>query len=85
MPRELLRLFATGNEVALLGDQADGDILRLWTIKEAIFKACPRNAGLQLADFEVQEISTDGFGRAVLLFQLNALRDFLLSPRSRMA
>jgi len=31
------------------------DLLRLWTVKEALFKATPGNAGDVLADFEVAE------------------------------
>jgi phosphopantetheinyl transferase len=62
----LLRMFTTEHEAALLRDSSDADVLRLWTIKEAVFKACPRNAGLLLTDFEVTWLSPDGTGCAVL-------------------
>jgi 4'-phosphopantetheinyl transferase EntD len=29
------------------------ELLRLWTVKEALFKACPQNAGLVLADIHM--------------------------------
>jgi phosphopantetheinyl transferase len=63
---DLLRMFTTRHETALLRDSSDADVLRLWTIKEAVFKACPRNAGLLLTNFEVTGLSPDGAGCAVL-------------------
>jgi phosphopantetheinyl transferase len=63
---DLLRLFATAKEAALLQSSSDADVVRLWTIKEAVFKACPRNADLLLTDFEVARLSPDGSGCAVL-------------------
>jgi 4'-phosphopantetheinyl transferase EntD len=67
MSPDMLRLFATNYETACHGDRRAAHALRLWTIKEAVFKACPRNAGLRLNDFEVQQVSPDGKGCAVLL------------------
>jgi hypothetical protein len=32
-----------------------GDLLRLWTVKEALFKATPANAGAVLVDYEVED------------------------------
>jgi 4'-phosphopantetheinyl transferase EntD len=32
-----------------------GDLLRLWTVKEALFKATPDNAGVALVDYEVDD------------------------------
>lgn len=47
-----------------------GDLLRLWTVKEALFKATPANAGAVLVDYEVEDPLTlegtahDRHGRA---------------------
>ena len=67
MPRELTRLFATGREMTISRHASDDDLIRLWTIKEAVFKACPLNDDLWLTDLEVQNLSSDGFGQAVKL------------------
>ena len=32
-----------------------GDLLRLWTVKEALFKATPDNGGMALVDYELAE------------------------------
>jgi hypothetical protein len=34
-----------------------GDLLRLWTVKEALFKATPANGGVALVDYEVDDPS----------------------------
>jgi len=36
-------------------DLADGDLLRLWTVKEALFKATPANDGATFLDYEVAD------------------------------
>ncbi|HJV08575.1 MAG TPA: hypothetical protein VJ653_02815 [Acidimicrobiales bacterium] len=47
----------------------DGDLLRLWTVKEALFKATPANAGVALVDYEVEDplayegVAADRHGR----------------------
>jgi len=52
-----------------LRDHEKGDLLRLWTVKEALFKATPDNAGGTLLDYEVAEshalggTATDRAGR----------------------
>jgi hypothetical protein len=33
----------------------EGDLLRLWTVKEALFKATPVNGGAALVDYEVDD------------------------------
>ncbi|HVF14171.1 MAG TPA: hypothetical protein VM942_06190 [Acidimicrobiales bacterium] len=38
-----------------LRDQEQGDLLRLWTVKEALFKATPDNGGAMLLDYEVDD------------------------------
>jgi hypothetical protein len=38
-----------------VGPLAPDGLLRLWTIKEALFKATPRNQGYLLLDFEVHD------------------------------
>lgn len=35
-----------------------GDLLRLWTVKEALFKATPANAGAVLVDYRVDDPQT---------------------------
>jgi 4'-phosphopantetheinyl transferase EntD len=52
------RFFLTERESSWLGSQATGGwshhLLRLWCIKEAVFKANPDNAGRILADHEIR-------------------------------
>lgn len=38
-----------------LGPDERGDLLRLWTVKEALFKATPANAGAALVDYRVED------------------------------
>lgn len=38
--------------------QLAGDLLRLWTVKEALFKATPGNAGAVLLDYDVADPGT---------------------------
>jgi len=38
-----------------LAPDEHGDLLRLWTVKEALFKATPANAGALLVDYEVDD------------------------------
>jgi phosphopantetheinyl transferase len=56
---ESARFFLTRDERALLATRAgrgDADeLLRLWTVKEAVFKAHPRNGGRLLLDYELAE------------------------------
>lgn len=53
------RLFLTDREQRWLHSQASAHwphhLLRLWCIKEAVFKANPDNAGKMLADHEIEE------------------------------
>ncbi len=44
------------------GDQAPGDLLRLWTVKEALFKSTPDNDGAVLLDYEVADRHALGGG-----------------------
>jgi hypothetical protein len=37
-----------------------GDLLRLWTVKEALFKATPANAGVVLVDFALEDCDAAG-------------------------
>jgi len=49
------RFFLAGNELAYVDalptDARPAEMLRLWTAKEAVFKACATNAGMLLTDF----------------------------------
>ena len=38
--------------------QSTEDLLRLWTVKEAVYKACPCNRDLTLLDFQLDDPST---------------------------
>jgi hypothetical protein len=38
-----------------LHDHEQGDLLRLWTVKEALFKATPSNGGAMLLDYRVAD------------------------------
>ena len=49
---ETARFFLTGDELAVVGSD-DAILLRLWTIKEALFKANPHNAGTTLLDYRL--------------------------------
>ncbi len=49
--KEMARFFLTPNERAV----SDLEFLRLWTVKEALFKACPDNGKLLLSDFETED------------------------------
>lgn len=66
MPHGMLRFFARPEELALLGPPEAGSMLRLWTIKEALFKACPGNTPLAVGSFTVTHFSGRGTGQAVL-------------------
>jgi 4'-phosphopantetheinyl transferase EntD len=52
-----------------LRPQETGDLLRLWTVKEALFKATPDNAGAVLVDYQVDDsdalggVARDRLGR----------------------
>ena len=52
-----------------LRDHEQGDLLRLWTVKEALFKATPDNGDATLLDYEVADpealagTATDRAGR----------------------
>ena len=43
-----------------LRPQESGDLLRLWTVKEALFKATPGNAGAVFVDYEVEDAAALG-------------------------
>ena len=49
--KEMARFFLTPKERAV----SDLELLRLWTVKEALFKACPDNEKLLLTDFETED------------------------------
>jgi 4'-phosphopantetheinyl transferase EntD len=63
---EVLRLFASDEELAGLDLGADTTILQLWTIKEAAFKACRENGNLVLNDVVIRHLSSSGCGEAWL-------------------
>ena len=52
-----------------LRPEEQGDLLRLWTVKEALFKATPDNAGMALVDYALahpeahEGLATDRLGR----------------------
>lgn len=48
---KMTRFFLTKAEQTARPD----DWLRLWTVKEALFKACPANDGRLLSDFEIDD------------------------------
>ncbi len=54
VPERGMRLFLTPEERAALGSTEDETRLRLWTVKEALFKAHLANEGLTLASFELE-------------------------------
>ena len=43
-----------------LAPHEQGDLLRLWTVKEALFKATPGNAGAVFLDYEVDDAAALG-------------------------
>jgi hypothetical protein len=57
MHSEAARFFLTAGERRAVEELAAGQqpktLLRLWTIKEALFKADPHNAGTALTDYDV--------------------------------
>ncbi|MFN8016337.1 MAG: 4'-phosphopantetheinyl transferase superfamily protein [Acidimicrobiia bacterium] len=56
------KFYLTLNELEKLNIDSDEDRIKLWTIKEAIFKAAPNNNNLVLRDFEITQLnSTSGF------------------------
>lgn len=64
--RETLHFFANDEELTGLDTNTNATILRLWTIKEAAFKACPDNRCLVLADFVIRDLCSDGSGQALV-------------------
>jgi phosphopantetheinyl transferase len=59
--KEMIRFFLTPKEQVV----SDSEFLRLWTVKEALFKACPDNEKLLLSDFETED-SQASSGKAYL-------------------
>ena len=60
----MLRWFLTETEQQQLAVQSNFTRLRLWTVKEALFKASSENQGLLLTDFEVdQSMAMTGHAR----------------------
>jgi hypothetical protein len=59
MDARAARFFLAGRECdyidTLAGDAKCGELLRLWTAKEAVFKACADNAGRLLTDFALDD------------------------------
>jgi hypothetical protein len=53
-----MRFFLTEREAAAIVGAPDA-ALRLWTVKEALYKATPDNAGLGLRMFEVTDPAAD--------------------------
>jgi 4'-phosphopantetheinyl transferase EntD len=53
----MLRWFLTATEQRQLAIPSNFTRLRLWTIKEALFKASSENQGLLLTDFEVSQVT----------------------------
>ncbi len=53
----MLRWFLTESEQQQLAVPSNFTRLRLWTIKEALFKASSENQGLLLTDFEIDEVA----------------------------
>lgn len=53
----MLRWFLTAAEQHQLAVPSNFTRLRLWTIKEALFKASSENQGLLLTDFEIDEVA----------------------------
>ncbi|MCZ6813949.1 MAG: 4'-phosphopantetheinyl transferase superfamily protein [Alphaproteobacteria bacterium] len=49
--KEMTRFFLTRKEQTVPASE----FLRLWTVKEALFKACPENDKLLLSDFETED------------------------------
>jgi 4'-phosphopantetheinyl transferase EntD len=54
---DMLRCFLTANEQQQLTVPSNFTRLRLWTVKQALYKASPANQVLQLTDFEIDQIS----------------------------
>jgi len=68
LPGDSARFFLTEAERSALlrGGGGRMHLLRLWTVKEALFKACPGNARRVLLDFVVADpLARHGVGRAV--------------------
>jgi 4'-phosphopantetheinyl transferase EntD len=59
MDARAARFFLAGPELDYVGSlpppQQGAELLRLWTVKEAVFKACADNRGRLLADFRLDE------------------------------
>lgn len=48
------RMFLSPKELSELENPSNEELLKLWTIKEAIFKSTPENNGLFLRNFEIK-------------------------------
>jgi len=55
LPAEAARFFLSRGERELLPDPEGPALLRLWTVKEAVFKADPGNSGRGLLDYQVAD------------------------------
>jgi 4'-phosphopantetheinyl transferase superfamily protein len=64
-PEQSTRFFLADRELRWLAGTQDKDsnLLRLWTVKEALFKADPDNAGRLLTNYRIEDPSRD-VGRA---------------------
>jgi phosphopantetheinyl transferase len=51
----MARFFLSDAEQAALNELSADSLLRLWTVKEAVFKSDPENAGTLLGDYELSD------------------------------
>jgi len=67
-PERSARFFLSDEELSWISgiqdEDLDATLLRLWTVKEALFKADPDNAGRVMTNYRVQDPSAE-IGRAV--------------------
>lgn len=67
LPQEATaRFFLTCEERQTLADLSGATLLRLWTVKEALFKADPHNRDRGLLDYRVADASADGGAACVV-------------------
>lgn len=73
------RMFLSKNEIERFEPHEPKELIKLWTIKEALFKACPNNDNLFLRSFEITKLDENS-SQAICELRPDYAFDFLVQP-----